>query len=103
MFDRKPKSAKEVLSYATQRKALGENPTYVICGQGGPTGKTWLWNKLRESGYNAVEISECISWFVDYNDEDKTNHLLEGGHPFVSGSQYVLIILNKPLDGVWMG
>lgn len=102
MFDRKLKSANEVLSYAKHRKGMGDNPTYIICGERGPTGKTWLWNKLREAGFNAIEISECLYRFVNYTDKDEENHLLEGGHSFANDSQYVLIVLNKPLDWQWM-
>lgn len=35
--------------------------TYVIFGRSGPTGKTWLWNKLRVNGYRAVELTETFT------------------------------------------
>lgn len=42
--------------------------TFIIFGRGGPTGKTWLSEQLRDMGYKAFDISENISdlvWYVD--------------------------------------
>lgn len=35
--------------------------TILITGRPGPTGKTWLCDRLKENGYNAVEITESLS------------------------------------------
>lgn len=40
--------------------------TFIITGKIGPTGKTWLTNKLRESGYTAIEITDQLYTLVDY-------------------------------------
>lgn len=85
--------AKEVLLHAEVQVRMGRKPTYIICGKSGPTGKTWLWNKLRGAGYNAIEISEGINYFVDYNDDQ--NHMYD------MGFNQFLIVLNKPLDNEW--
>lgn len=44
---------------------------YIITGRPGPTGKTFLCNKLKENGYNSIEISEdtgrSVKYFGDRN------------------------------------
>lgn len=62
---------------------------FVITGKSGPTGKTWLWNKLREYGFDSIELSEWISPYVEYIDDE--NHYIELGT-----SNAALIVLNKP-------
>ena len=93
MYYGKPESASEVLNYAAQRAKMGDNPLYIICGRSGPTGKTWLCNRLQEAGYNAVEISEGINYLVEYR--DNRNHISD------MGFNQVIIVLNKRLDGMW--
>lgn len=71
-----------------------DNPgeyTYIIMGKPGPTGKTWLCNKLRQYGYNACEITESVCWIVDYRDNGNY-YLIKKPH------RVVVIILNKPLE-----
>lgn len=62
--------------------------TYVILGKSGPTGKTWMWDKLRSRGLRAIEISEHIYDLVEYSDSD--NHCLIDEH-----TQVVTIVLNR--------
>lgn len=45
--------------------------TFIITGKIGPTGKTWLTKKLRESGYNAIEITDQLYTLVDYTFPDR--------------------------------
>lgn len=68
----------------------GKDWTYIIFGSGGPTGKTYLYDKLRKNGYNAIELSEDICAFVDYRDRE--NHYL-----IYEDNKCVVAILNKPL------
>lgn len=67
-----------------------ERKTYIILGRSGPTGKTWLWNELRKRGLNAIEISEQVYRFLDYNDNG--NHCIES-----TFGDTEIIVLNKPL------
>lgn len=93
MYDVKLGTARQVLHIAAQKASMGEKPLYIICGKPGPTGKTWLWNALRQAGHNAVEITDAIGPFVDYRDNE--NHIHDGGFG------QVVIVLNKPLRGAW--
>jgi hypothetical protein len=62
---------------------------YIITGRPGPTGKTFLYNKLKENGYNAIEISEDIVGLVDYRDREN--------HYFIDYTKKKLVIvLNRP-------
>lgn len=99
MYDRTPKCAREVLRYAAHRAAMGEKPTYIVCGKPGPTGKTWLWNELRKAGHDAIELSEGLGRFVDYRDNE--NHMCDCGLSAVNSFGLVIIVLNKPLDDAW--
>lgn len=63
---------------------------FIILGRTGPTGKTWLCDKLKASGYNAVELSEMIYNFVSYEDSD--NHYL-----FDYDNGITIVILNRHL------
>ena len=63
---------------------------FVILGRSGPTGKTWLYNKLRDLDYNVSEISEDIFNLVSYNDNE--NHIL-----ISRLRKTITIILNKPI------
>lgn len=93
MYGKELVNYREVMGYAEAKAKMGRNPTYIICGKPGPTGKTWLWNALRQAGHNAIEISDAIGPFVDYLTEK--NHMHET--PFGD----VVIVLNKPLRGAW--
>jgi hypothetical protein len=73
------------------RKDLYAGFTFVITGKGGPTGKTWLTEKLRRNGFNAIEITEAMLGYVEYNDD--ANHYVVNG-----ADKWGLIVLNKPLD-----
>ena len=93
MYEKHPLRAREILKAADKARARGGNPTYIICGKPGPTGKTWLCTELQKAGHNAVEISEGLFNFVDYRDD--LNHMLNDGFGVV------IIILNKPIDAMW--
>lgn len=93
MYDRKPKSARDILKFAETVAMLGVKPTYIVCGKIGPTGKTWLCNELRKAGHTAIEISEGLVNFVNYCDDE--NHMRRFGF------DQVMIVLNKPLSERW--
>ena len=64
--------------------------TYIIMGKSGPTGKTWLCNELKSSGFDVVEISESTYDLIGYMDSDD--------HCRVDDFQKtVTIILNRSL------
>ena len=78
---------RDVLNFART-----EDPewNYIITGRGGPTGKTFLYNKLKKNGYNAIEISEDLAGLVDYRDNKN--------HYFVDrAKKQLVIVLNKPI------
>lgn len=80
------------LHHLTKHKRLynlGEN-TIVVLGRRGPTGKSWITQRLTEQGYKAIEISESVSAHVEY--QDNLNHLIV--NPY---SGIVTLILNRLL------
>ena len=81
---------KHILNFNSRRDG-----TYVILGKPGPTGKTYLCNKLVTLGYNAVEISEGITLSDAVEYKDDANHIVE--MPF----DYTVIILNQRLAWVF--
>ena len=77
---------------AILRDSCRKCKTYIILGKPGPTGKTWLWDRLRNiEGLNAIELSETILPYISYKDDE--NHMITDIF-----DNTVLIILNKPLD-----
>jgi predicted transcriptional regulator with HTH domain len=68
--------------------------TYIILGAPGPTGKTWLTDRLTEDGYRAFEISEDIGELVLYRDDK--NHYISDYF-----SKVVTIVLNRSLERPW--
>ena len=77
----------DVYKFAASRS---KDWTYIIFGSGGPTGKTYLWNKMSQLGYKVVEITEDVGPIIDY--KDKNNHYF-----IYEESKCVVIILNKKL------
>lgn len=81
----------ETILSLVERNPLERNThKFIVLGRTGPTGKTWLTNKLRELGCDVVEISEDIYRFVDYKDFD--NHYLA-----YLDKRLTIIILNHPI------
>lgn len=66
--------------------------TYVVLGRPGPTGKTWLCEKLKLYGYKVVEISEHIFDLVEYY--GSTNHYRD----YSDHDTVVVIVLNRYLQ-----
>ena len=64
--------------------------TFFVMGERGPTGKTWLCNKLKEHGFDAFELTESTFDLISYQDED--NHVI--GDEF---DRTIVIVLNQPL------
>ena len=81
--------------------------TIIILGMPGPTGKTWLANKLNEKGWKAIEISEmlCIDnvlsngvinphpFLVTYTDRYRDHVAID------DDKKVVVMILNKNIYG----
>lgn len=65
---------------------------FIILGKNGPTGKTYLTKVLRDNGYRAVEITECI---FD-NGAYEPRRIMNSVH-VDELSKTITIILNKPL------
>lgn len=63
---------------------------YIILGKPGPTGKTWLVDRLVSRGYNALEISGDLYLLVDY--PTITNHVIVDHE-----RKQVVIVLNQLL------
>ena len=64
--------------------------TFIILGNVGSSGKTWLCNRLKECGFAAFELTESICGLVDYR--DNKNHVIENEH-----DRSIIIVLNNPL------
>ena len=64
--------------------------TFFVMGERGPTGKTWLCNKLNEHGFNAFELTESIFDLIDYLDEE--NHVIMNDI-----DRHIIIVLNTPV------
>lgn len=86
-------SVHEILRHIKSDPCNLEN-TYIILGAPGPTGKTWLTDRLTEDGCRAFEISEDISDLLFYRDDK--NHYLPNYF-----NKVVTIVLNKPLEQLW--
>ena len=69
----------------------GKQYTYVIFGERGPTGKTWLCNELKNHGFNAIEITENMFFLVEYCDND--NHIIVDDL-----NKQMIIVLNRRLS-----
>lgn len=61
---------------------------YIIMGRVGPTGKTWLCNKLRERGYSAFELTENTFDLVEYTST---------GNHYRIEKDHAIIVLNRIL------
>lgn len=79
-----------ILNEIIKNKTLYEPDkfTAVVMGRVGPTGKSWIRQKLTENGYKAVEITGSIYDHVEYN--DNKNRLIVDP---VEGT--ITIILNR--------
>jgi hypothetical protein len=72
--------------------------TYIILGKSGTTGKTWLWNGLRLHGFNAIELSECIT--VDLCTALMVQYIDDNNHFFIDKlNKQVVIVLNRNIRG----
>ncbi len=65
--------------------------TYIVLGKPGPTGKTWLVDRLRSRGLTAMEIIPELNLLVEYRDDRN--------HVFLDHENHqVLIVLNQPIS-----
>lgn len=85
-----PCTPQEILDWITNSpKSVAYD--YIILGKSGPTGKTWLYDRLKERKYNVTELSEWITGLVNYPDD--SNHIIIN-----DVDMKMIIILNKPLE-----
>ena len=65
---------------------------YLVTGKIGlPTGKSWLYEGLKQYGYNVIELTELMCEYVIYRDNKN--------HYYVNpAKKLVIIILNEILE-----
>jgi hypothetical protein len=73
----------------TNQRDFKTDYLYLILGKPGPTGKTWLTQKLKEHGCQVAELSEELAPFLN---ADKFNHVIVD-----ELEKQVVIILNRDL------
>lgn len=81
----------EIIYFITNHRriqARKDDYTFIITGEPGPSGKTFLRDQLKSRGYKAIEIAENLYDLVRYNDN---NNYIRIDHE----NSYVLIVLNK--------
>lgn len=66
-----------------------EDYLFLVLGKPGPTGKTYLTQRLKEHGYQVAELSEELAPFLN---ADKFNHVI-----IDDLEKQVVIILNRDL------
>ena len=81
--------------YEDIRKAVDNDEslksyTYIVMGKTGPTGKTYMVDRLKALGCNVVELSELIFDVVEYDDSNY--------YRVDAMQKTVVIILNQRLD-----
>ena len=82
-----------ILRHILEEFENSKDYTYMIMGNCGPTGKTWLCEGLRQYGYNAVDLNDIIFNYVIYR--------YRGNHYHIDHrNKTVIIVLNKFLEGV---
>ena len=81
----------EIFNRIINNKLVIEGYSFVILGKPGPTGKTSLYFKLLDHGFDVTEISEDIIGLIDFTDE--RNHII-----VKERDKKIIIILNKPLE-----
>ena len=90
IIDRKGLTPNAILE--SIRRDLTVRP-YIIMGRPGPTGKTYLYNRLLELGYTVAEIGEGLTIFGIVEYRDGKNHYI------IDESNGVgIIILNEILE-----
>lgn len=93
-----PIHERKLMNWSTNRifKTIIDSPhaypkdyTYLILGQVGPTGKTWLANELIHHGYKAFELTESLYDLISYPDD--TDNYCTINHV----QKFVAIVLNR--------
>lgn len=88
MIDNNVKGMSHIeILHAISRLVEPEQYNYVILGESGPTGKTWLCKQLKKYGLNAAESDTNNYW---YRSHDYDNYMFV--YPEV---KTVVIILNR--------
>lgn len=80
-----------ILSIVTDEPCEFDDWSFVILGRPGPTGKTWLYQRMFDlRAFDVTEISESLCSFVTYN--DSKNHII-----IDNVTDTIIVILNRPL------
>lgn len=80
-----------ILEAITKQMLRNKEYEYLILGQVGPTGKTWLCDELRDRGFVAIEITQNIFDLVSFKDEKNHVRLDEF-------DKLCIIVLNAPIN-----
>lgn len=86
-------TAEQILNLLVERNfyrkyGLVNNPTYIIMGRTGPTGKSWLCHELNAAGRLAFEIAEETCCLVEYMDDRNR---------VIANTDHIVVILNETL------
>lgn len=65
---------------------------FIITGISGPTGKTWLDNKLTSAGYRAFELAYNLGFHTHFGDDDKNRLYID------RINNVVYVLLNKRIE-----
>ena len=88
------RSPAEIYDYIISNEKISpDDYVCIIAGRCGPTGKSWLTERLNTMGYAAIEITEpmLVSGAVSFND-DKNHFIVDDFRKSIT------IILNRILD-----
>lgn len=82
----------DILQFIKNNHEYFKDDTFIILGRPGPCGKTWLYNQLKNSGYNAI---------VSVIDVDRRKNTIIGKEPYdsrVREEKVTYILLYEILD-----
>ena len=95
----------DILQFIKNNHEYFKDDTFIILGRPGPCGKTWLYNQLKNSGYNAIEPNEFLLRthisFVSLIDVDRRKNTIIGKEPYdsrVREEKVTYILLYEILD-----
>lgn len=95
----------DILQFIKNNHEYFKDDTFIILGRPGPCGKTWLYNQLKNSGYNAIEPTEFLIHahisFVSLVSIDRRKNMVIGNEPYdsrVREEKVTYILLYEILD-----
>lgn len=74
-------------------KSYNSDYVFVILGRTGPTGKTYLTNKIISNGYRAIDMSEKLLSYHILLNADEENH-----YDVDEKNKIITVVLNKELE-----